>query len=57
MLPLGEKVAVITGGTSGIGPRMAQVFVADGAKVVIAGRRQFFKRTSNASAFSDATPE
>jgi NAD(P)-dependent dehydrogenase (short-subunit alcohol dehydrogenase family) len=38
MLPLGEKVAVITGGMDA---RMAGVFVANGAKVVIAGRRQF----------------
>jgi NAD(P)-dependent dehydrogenase (short-subunit alcohol dehydrogenase family) len=41
MLSLGEKVAVITAGTSGIGARTAEVFVANGAKVVIAGRRQF----------------
>jgi NAD(P)-dependent dehydrogenase (short-subunit alcohol dehydrogenase family) len=33
------KVAVITGATSGIGAKMAEVFVAEGAKVVIAGRR------------------
>lgn len=39
MLPLEGKVAVITGATSGIGARMAEVFVANGAKVVIAGRR------------------
>jgi NAD(P)-dependent dehydrogenase (short-subunit alcohol dehydrogenase family) len=40
MLPLEGKVAVITGGTSGIGARTAEVFVASGANVVIAGRRQ-----------------
>jgi len=39
MLPLEGKVAVITGTTSGIGARTAEVFVAKGGKVVIAGRR------------------
>lgn len=37
---LERKVAVITGATSGIGLRTAEFFVAEGAKVVIAGRRQ-----------------
>ena len=37
---LDGKVAVISGGTSGIGARTAEVFVNEGARVVIAGRRR-----------------
>ena len=37
---LSSKVAVITGGTNGIGLATAHRFVADGAKVVVTGRRQ-----------------
>jgi len=36
---LDGKVAVITGATSGIGLRTAEIFVAQGARTVIAGRR------------------
>jgi NAD(P)-dependent dehydrogenase (short-subunit alcohol dehydrogenase family) len=36
---LSGKVAIITGATSGIGLRTAEVFIAEGARVIIAGRR------------------
>ncbi|MBV9522762.1 MAG: glucose 1-dehydrogenase [Alphaproteobacteria bacterium] len=34
------KVAIITGATSGIGLRTAELFIAEGARIVIAGRRK-----------------
>ena len=40
MLSLERKVAIITGGTSGIDARTAALFVEKGARVVIAGRRR-----------------
>jgi len=40
MSTLASKVAVISGGTSGIGLAIAQRFVAEGAHVVIFGRRR-----------------
>lgn len=40
MLLLENKIAVVTGGTSGIGLATAQRFVEQGAYVFIAGRRQ-----------------
>jgi NAD(P)-dependent dehydrogenase (short-subunit alcohol dehydrogenase family) len=37
---LDGKVAVLSGGTSGIGARAAALLVREGARVVIAGRRR-----------------
>lgn len=36
---LNGKVAVVTGATSGIGLRTAEIFAAEGANIVVAGRR------------------
>lgn len=37
---LDGKVAIITGATSGIGARTAEIFAGEGAKVVLTGRRE-----------------
>jgi NAD(P)-dependent dehydrogenase (short-subunit alcohol dehydrogenase family) len=37
---LDGKVSIVTGATSGIGERVAEIFVAEGARVVAAGRRE-----------------
>lgn len=39
-MKLQNQVAIITGGTSGIGRAAAELFAAEGARVVITGRRQ-----------------
>ena len=40
MSTLNKKVAVITGGSTGIGLATAKRFIVDGAQVVITGRSQ-----------------
>ncbi len=37
---LEDKVAIITGGTSGIGRRTVEIFAEEGASVLIAARRE-----------------
>lgn len=54
MRKLSGKVAVITGGNSGIGLAYAQTFAAEGARVVIVGRRQDAVDTALASIGPDA---
>ncbi len=46
---LQDKVCIVTGATSGIGRRTAELFAAEGAHVVIAGRREAEGRAVEAS--------
>lgn len=47
------KITIVTGATSGIGRRTAEVFVREGAKVVATGRREELGRTLEASLGKD----
>jgi NAD(P)-dependent dehydrogenase (short-subunit alcohol dehydrogenase family) len=49
MARLQDKVCIITGATSGIGRRTAEVFAAQGAKLVVAGRREAEGRSLEAA--------
>src|SRR6202022_1616553 len=54
MPKLDGKIAVITGGNSGIGLATAKVFVKKGARVYITGRRQ--PSSERPGSFSDQMP-
>jgi len=54
MKPLERKIAVITGGNSGIGLACAQLFAASGARLVITGRREEAVRDALARIDGDA---
>src|SRR6202023_490879 len=56
MLKLGGKIAVITGGNSGIGLATAKVFVEQGARVYVTGRRQAELEAAAALLGPSATP-
>ncbi len=51
---LADKVAIITGASSGLGPVMARLFAAEGAKVLVTARREELVRAVAADCGSDA---
>ena len=50
---LDGKITIVTGATSGIGRRTAEIFVEEGAKVVATGRREVLGRSLEASLGKD----
>src|SRR6516162_8476883 len=50
---LNGKITIVTGATSGIGRRTAEIFVREGAKVVATGRREELGRSLEASIGKD----
>ena len=40
MARLSGKVAIITGGSAGLGPEMGRLFIQEGAKIVLGARRE-----------------
>jgi NAD(P)-dependent dehydrogenase (short-subunit alcohol dehydrogenase family) len=51
---LAGKTAVITGASTGLGPVMARMFVGEGARVLLAARREELVREAAAAAGNDA---
>ena len=50
---LDGKITIVTGATSGIGRRTAEIFVKEGAKVLATGRREELGRTLEAALGKD----
>src|SRR5215510_5989579 len=50
---LDGKITIVTGATSGIGRRTAEIFVAEGAKVLATGRREELGRSLESSLGKD----
>ena len=50
---LDGKIAIVTGATSGIGRRTAEIFVREGARVVTTGRREELGRSLEAALGKD----
>ena len=53
---LDGKVAIITGASTGLGPVMASMFVREGARVLLAARREDLVRQAAADAGGGRLP-